>query len=107
MADMYKIMLSSTYEELKVHRQARREGMLSQQMFPVAMEDDAALPDQDLIDASLAKVDESDGYVGLISYRYGQTPVCPERNPDCLSTNRARISPCSAAQDSDLHVHHA
>src|SRR5262249_10425009 len=54
-------------------------------IFPVAMEDDAALPNQGLIDASLAKVDESDGYVGLISYRYGQTPFCPERNPKCLS----------------------
>jgi hypothetical protein len=85
LADMYKVMLSSTYDELKDHRQAVREAMLSQQMFPVAMEDDAALPDQDLIDASLAKVDESDGYVGLISYRYGQIPVCPVRNPQCLS----------------------
>jgi Domain of unknown function (DUF4062) len=85
MADMYKIMLSSTYAELKEHRHAVREAMLNQRMFPIAMEDDAALPDQDLIDASLAKVDESDGYVGLISYRYGQTPVCPDRNQQCLS----------------------
>jgi Domain of unknown function (DUF4062) len=85
MADMYQIMLSSTYVELKEHRQAVREAMLSQRMFPIAMEDDAALPDQDLINASLAKVDESDGYVGLISYRYGQIPVCPRRNPDRLS----------------------
>ncbi len=59
--------------------------MLSQRMFPIAMEDDAALPDQDLIDASLAKVNKSDAYVGLISYRYGQTPKCPERNPRRLS----------------------
>jgi len=81
----YSIMLSSTYVELKDHRHADREAKLSQQTFPVAMENDAALADQDLIDASLAKVDESDGYVGLISYRYGQTPVCPERNPQCLS----------------------
>ncbi|MCI0467987.1 MAG: tetratricopeptide repeat protein, partial [Beijerinckiaceae bacterium] len=78
---MYKIMLSSTYVELKEHRHAVRDAILSQRMFPIAMEDDAALPDQDLIDASLAKVDESDGYVGLISYRYGQTPVCRQRNP--------------------------
>jgi hypothetical protein len=85
MADMYKIMLSSTYMESKEHRTAVREAMLGQRMFPIAMEDDAALPDQGLIDASLAKVDESDGYVGLISYRYGQTPACPQRNPQRLS----------------------
>jgi len=54
-------------------------------MLPVAMEDDATLPDQDLIDASLAKVNEAHAYVRLISYRYGQVPVCPERNPDQLS----------------------
>ncbi len=81
----YSIMLSSTYVELKDHRQAVREAMLGQQMFPNAMENDAALADQDLIDASLAKVKESKAYVGLISYRYGQTPVCPVRNPQCLS----------------------
>ena len=44
-----------------------------------------ALPDQDLIDASLAKVNEADAYVGLISYRYGQMPECAVRNPDKLS----------------------
>jgi len=107
MADMYKIMLSSTYMELKEHRAAVREAMLSQRMFPIAMEVDAALPDQDLIDASLAKVDESDGYVGLISYRYGQTPACPDRNPEVPFTNRTRISPCAGTQYSHLHVHHA
>jgi Domain of unknown function (DUF4062) len=59
--------------------------MLGQRMFPIAMEDDAALADQDLIDASLAKVEESDAYVGLISYRYGQIPNCSQRNPRRLS----------------------
>jgi len=48
-------------------------------MFPLDMANDAALPDQDLIDASLAKVDEADAYVGLISYRYGQMPYAPAK----------------------------
>jgi len=81
----YAVMLSSTYKELVDHRAAVRDAMLSQDLFPVAMENDAALPGHDLISASLAKVDESDGYVGLISYRYGQTPIDPDRNPDALS----------------------
>lgn len=80
-----KVMLSSTYTELKEHRAAVRAALLSQGMFPVAMEDDAALPKHDLISVSLAKVDEADAYIGLISYRYGQTPVCADRNPDRLS----------------------
>ena len=82
---VFAVMVSSTYLELSEHRKAVREAILSQRLFPVAMEDDAALPDKDLIDASLAKVDESHAYVGLIGYRYGQVPVCPVRNPDHLS----------------------
>src|SRR5207302_370722 len=75
----------STYQELAEHRRAVRDAMLGQRMLPVALEDDAALPDQDLIDASLAKVNEADAYIGLISYRYGQVPKCPVRNPNKLS----------------------
>ena len=81
----YSVMVSSTYTELVEHCRAIVEAMLGQRLLPIAMEYDAALPDQDLIDASLAKVDEADAYVGLISYRYGQTPECPARNPDRLS----------------------
>ena len=81
----HKVMLSSTYREMIEHRKAIRDAMLSQRLFPVAMEDDAALPDRDLIEASLAKVDESDAYVGVIGYRYGQKPVCDIRNPQKLS----------------------
>lgn len=81
----YPVMLSSTYKELAEHRQAIQQAMLAQELFPVAMENDAALPDHDLISASLAKVDEADGYVGLISYRYGQAPEDSDRNPDKLS----------------------
>ncbi len=78
-------MLSSTYKELIDHRLAIQQAMLGQELFPVAMENDAALPDHDLISASLAKVDETDAYVGLISYRYGQAPADADRNPDKLS----------------------
>ncbi|HWA90629.1 MAG TPA: DUF4062 domain-containing protein [Rhizomicrobium sp.] len=80
----YPVMLSGTYKELVPHRQALRDALLGQDLFPVAMENDAALPDHDLISASLAKIDEADGYVGLISYRYGQAPA-DARNPDELS----------------------
>jgi hypothetical protein len=81
----HSIMLSSTYNELKEHRAAVSEAALGQGMFPLDMANDSALPDQDLIGASLAKVDEADAYVGLISYRYGQMPECQVRNPDKLS----------------------
>ena len=79
------MMLSSTYKELAAHRTAIRDAMLGQEFFPIGMENDSALPDHDLISASLAKVDEADGYIGLISYRYGQVPEDAERNPEGLS----------------------
>jgi tetratricopeptide (TPR) repeat protein len=81
----YSVMVSGTYTELIKHRQAVMDAMLGQRLLPVAMDYDAALPDQDLIDASLAKVDDAHAYVGLIGYRYGQRPECPTRNPKRLS----------------------
>jgi hypothetical protein len=80
----YKVMLSSTYKELAGHREAVRDAMLRQDFFPVSMENDSALPDHTLITASLGKVDEADGYVGLLGYRYGQTPE-DALNPEKLS----------------------
>jgi hypothetical protein len=78
-------MLSSTFRDLTAHRDAVLAAMPSYDMLPVAMEYDAALPAEDLISASLKKVELSDAYVGIIGYRYGQIPICPERNPLRLS----------------------
>jgi tetratricopeptide (TPR) repeat protein len=90
------VMLSSTYKELEKHREAVREAMLGQRLMPIAMEDDAALP-IDLIDASLAKVEESDAYVGLISYRYGQVTIDPIKNPEQLSLTELEFR-CAVAR---------
>ncbi len=57
----------------------------SYDLLPLAMEYDAALAADDLISASLKKVEQSDAYVGIIGYRYGQVPICPVRNPLKLS----------------------
>lgn len=81
----YRVMLSGTYVELKEHRRAVSDAMIGQDLLPIAMDFDSALPEKDLIDASLAKVDAADAYVGLISYRYGQMPKSDERNPNKLS----------------------
>jgi hypothetical protein len=81
----HAVMLSSTYRELVEHRQAIQQAILGQELFPIAMENDAALPGHDLISASIQKVDEADAYVGLISYRYGQVPISSDRNPNKLS----------------------
>jgi tetratricopeptide (TPR) repeat protein len=82
----FRVMLSSTFRDLTAHRDAVLAAMPSYDLLPVAMEFDAALSADDLISASLKKVEESDAYVGIIGYyRYGQTTPCPERNPLKLS----------------------
>jgi hypothetical protein len=78
-------MLSSTFRDLTAHRDAVLAATPSYDMLPVAMEYDAALSADDLISASLKKVEQSDAYVGIIGYRYGQIPICGERNPQKLS----------------------
>jgi hypothetical protein len=79
------VMLSSTFLDLRRHREAVIAAMNGLQFTPLAQEFDAALSDSDLIKASLDKVDKADAYVGLIGSRYGQRPVCPIRNPERLS----------------------
>ena len=49
------------------------------------MENDSAKPDVDVIESSLQMVRDAAAYVGVISHKYGQTPLCPERNPGALS----------------------
>src|ERR1035437_4193873 len=80
-----RVMLSSTLRDLTAYRDAVLAAMPSYDMLPVAMEYDAALSAEDLISASLKKVELSDAYVGIIGYRYGQIPICAERNPQKLS----------------------
>jgi hypothetical protein len=79
------VMLSSTFRDLEKHRDVVLGAMPSYGMLPAAMEFDAALPAEDLISASLKKVEQSDAYVGIIGYRYGQMPVCTKRNPQKFS----------------------
>jgi Domain of unknown function (DUF4062) len=80
----HTVMISSTYVELTEHRAAVSQAALGLGMRPLDMANDSALPG-DLIEESLAKVEEADIYIGLISYRYGQIPDDPRRNPDGLS----------------------
>jgi hypothetical protein len=80
----HDIMLSSTSKDLERHREVVIDAITHLGLFPQAMELDSALP-EDLIEGSLNKVRIADAYVGIIGYRYGQTPEDPTRNPDKLS----------------------
>jgi len=88
MADVvFKVMVSSNFQELQQERAAVRDAILGQGMLPLMMETDSAIPDRGIITNSLKMVDEADGYVVLISnYRYGRICDDPERNSKEFST---------------------
>ena len=54
-------------------------------MKEVAMENDTAKSDVDVVDSSLQMVADASAYIGVISRKYGQTPLCPDRNPKGVS----------------------
>lgn len=78
-------MVSSTFTDLEKHRAALIKAIKAQGLTDVAMENDSAKPDVDEIDSSLQKVRDASAYIGVISLKYGQTPLCPKRNPGMLS----------------------
>ena len=81
-----KVMVSSTFRDLKAEREAARDAILSQGMLPLMMEHDSAIPDRGLLTNSRAKVEEANVYLVLISnYRYGQIIAEPDLNPNNLS----------------------
>jgi tetratricopeptide (TPR) repeat protein len=79
------VMISSTFTDLERHRAALINAVNGQGLHHVAMENDSAKADVDVIDSSLQMVRDAAAYVGLISHKYGQMPVCPDRNPQELS----------------------
>jgi tetratricopeptide (TPR) repeat protein len=83
---VFKVMLSSTFRDLIVERQAARDAILGQEMLPLLMEVSAPMPDQGIISNSLEMVDKAHVYVVLIShYRYGQVIDDAALNPLNLS----------------------
>jgi tetratricopeptide (TPR) repeat protein len=74
------VMVSSTFTDLKEHRAALIEAIENEELKAVAMEHDSAKL-IDVIESSLHMVRDASAYIVLISRKYGQTPVCPQRNP--------------------------
>jgi tetratricopeptide (TPR) repeat protein len=82
---LFEVMLSSTFRDLVEHRTYVSDVLKRHRLHAIEMEDDATLSDQDMIDASIAKVDAASAYVCIIGKRYGQIRQCDIRNPDSLS----------------------
>jgi hypothetical protein len=77
-------MISSTFTDLKEHRAALIQAIKGQGLTDVDMEYDSAKL-VDVIASSLKKVQDASAYIGIISRRYGQTPLSQDRNPHQLS----------------------
>ncbi len=78
-------MVSSTFTDLQEHRAALIRAIKGQGLSDIAMENDSAKADVDVVASSLQMVQNSSAYCAVIGSRYGQTPECPVRNPDKLS----------------------
>lgn len=78
------VMISSTFTDLEQHRAALISAINGQELHEVAMENSSAKT-IDVIDSSLQMVRDGSAYIGVISRKYGQTPLCPKRNPSQLS----------------------
>ena len=57
------------------------EAIDRQGLKAIAMENVGARGDPDVMRSSLEMVRDGAAYIGVISHKYGQTPVSPEQNP--------------------------
>jgi len=79
------IMVSSTFTDLKEHRQKAIEAIQKFGFKANVMEHDGARADVNMIESSLKMVRDSVGYLCVISLKYGQTPNSSKSNPNQLS----------------------
>jgi tetratricopeptide (TPR) repeat protein len=75
------VMVSSTFTDLKQHREALMNALRREELFAIAMEDYVPIPEDDIISSSLNMVRKGRAYICLISHRYGDIPECSTRNP--------------------------
>src|ERR1035438_8903190 len=68
------VMISSTFTDLKEHRAALIAAIDGEGLTHVAMENDSAKADVDVIESSLQMVRDASAYALVIGRKYGQTP---------------------------------
>lgn len=88
----YSVMLSSSFQDLRDQRRVAGEALEHAKFFVDRMEPDGARPGIDVIASSLQKVDEAHAYLLLLGRRYGEPPVCLDRNPNGLSATHLEFN---------------
>ena len=89
---VHRVMVSSTFSDLKVHREELIDAIRYFKLYPDVMETSGPQAETDVIDTSLTMVRDSAALISVIGHRYGQTPECPDRNPDELSITELELS---------------
>jgi hypothetical protein len=74
MAEIRRVMISSTSRDLPEHRKQAMDACFSLGMMPSVMEHLYA-NDEDPVARSMKMVDETDIYIGIFAYRYGTIPA--------------------------------
>jgi Domain of unknown function (DUF4062)/inactive STAND len=85
---MGTVYISSTYEDLREHRQAAFEAVRRVEHVPVGMEDYQA-SEQRPLDRCLQDVRRCNAYIGLIGWRYGHVPAGHTRSITALEYDEA------------------
>ena len=86
------VTVSSTFTDLRTHRRDVSDALMGFELFPKVMEYDGARADADVIDSSLRFVRDSSAFIGIISHKYGQIPLDPDRNPRGLSISELEFN---------------
>ncbi len=86
----WRVMISSTFTDFKDHRKALIDAIHKQDFKAEVMENSAAKA-MDVIESSLNMVRYSAAVVMLIGMKYGQIPVCDQRNPKNLSITELEL----------------
>lgn len=79
------VMISSTYADLREHREAVDDALHRLGFFAIGMEYDSAKAGKDVIASSMEMVTRAQAYIGILSHRYGGVPKDAQRNPQKLS----------------------
>jgi predicted ATP-binding protein involved in virulence len=87
-ANFKGVMVSSTFTDLKEHRDELMKALRKEEIFAIGMEDYVPTPKDDVISSSINMVGKGSAYIGLISHRCGQVPESAERNPQGYSITR-------------------
>ena len=87
---MTKVMISSSLLDLEDARKAIIDSCNRFEFQPIAMEHEAAA-NSDVVEKSLAMVEEADWYILVIGYRYGSScQAIPGRSPRLSMITRSR-----------------